>query len=61
MALSTTLSTVSELGVPLAADKVESPAPVLTFLELNTMTMSLILPRDKLAALHKMLQRVQSL
>ena len=61
VALSTTPSTCRELGVPLAADKVEGPAPVLTFLgiELNTKAMSLALPRDKLAALCEILQRVQ--
>ena len=44
--LSTTLSTCRDLGVPLAADKVEGPAPVLTFLgiEFNTVAMSLALP-----------------
>lgn len=61
VALSTTPSTCRELCVPLAADKVEGPAPVLTFLsiELNTMAMSMALPRDKLAALCEILQRVQ--
>ena len=39
----------------------EGPVPVLTFLgiELNTMAMSLALPRDMLAALREILQRVQ--
>ena len=52
-ALRTTLATCRELGVLLAADKVEGPATLLTFLgiELNTMTMSLGLPADKLASL----------
>ena len=60
-ALSTTLSTCRELGVPLAADKVKGPASVLTFLsiELNTMAISLALPHDKLAALREILRRVQ--
>ena len=60
-ALTTTLFTCRELGVPLAADKVEGPAPVLTFLgiELNTIAMSLAVPRDKLAALREILRRVQ--
>ena len=48
IALRTTLATCRELGVPLAADKVEGPAPLLTFLgiELNTMTMSLGFPAN---------------
>ena len=60
MALSTTLSTCRELGIPLAADKVEGPAPGLTFLgiKLNTMAMSLALPHE-LAALREILRRVQ--
>ena len=62
VALSTTLSICRELGIPLTEDKMEGPALVLTFLgiELNTMAMSLALPHDKLAALHEILQRVQS-
>ena len=60
-ALSTIVSTCRELGVPLAADKAEGPAPVLTFLgiELNTMAMSLALPHDKLAALRETVRTVQ--
>ena len=48
-------------GVPLAADNVEEPVPFLTFLgiELNTMTMSLGLPADKLATLHDLLHIIQ--
>ena len=62
MALRTTLATCRELGVPLAEDKVEGPAPLLTFqgIELNTMTMSLGLPQDKLASLRDLLHRVQN-
>ena len=62
MALCTTLATCQELGVPPAADKVEGPAPLLTFLgiELNTMTMSLGLPEDTLASLCTLLRRVHA-
>ena len=62
MALRTTLATCQELGVPLAEDKVEGPAPLLTFLgiELNPMTMSPGLPEDKLASLRDLLHRVQN-
>ena len=58
MALHTTLATCRELGVPLAEDKVKGPVPLLTFLdmELNTMTMQLRLPEDKLACLRDLLQ-----
>ena len=57
IALHTTLANCRELGVPLAADKVEGPAPLLTFLgiELNTLTMSLGLPVDELASLRDLL------
>ena len=53
MALHTTLATCRELGVPLAEDKVKGPIPLLTFLdmELDTMTMQLGPPEDKLASL----------
>lgn len=63
IALHTTLATCHELGVPLAADKVEGPAPLLTFLgiQLNTMTMSLGLPADKLASLRDLLLRIQGM
>ena len=47
------------MGVSLAADKEESPVPVLTFLDLNTMAMSLTHPCNKLAALREILQRVR--
>ena len=62
MALHTTLAPCQELGVPLAEDKVEGPVPLLTFqgIELNTMTMSLGLPEDKLASLCDLLHRVQN-
>ena len=60
--LHTTLASCWELGVPLAEDKVEGPVPFLTFqgIELNTMTMSLRLPEDKLASLRDLLHRVQN-
>ena len=41
VALSTTLSTCRELGIPLAADKVEGPAPGLTFLGIKVNTMAM--------------------
>ena len=62
MALRTTLATCRELGAPLAEDKVEGPVPFLTFqgIELNPMTMSLRLPKDKLASLRDLIHRVQN-
>ena len=62
MALCTTLATCRELGVPLAEDKVKGPVPLLTFLdiELNTMTMQLGSPEDKLACLRNLLHRAQN-
>ena len=62
MALHTTLAPCRELGVLLAEDKVEGPVPLLSFLaiELNTMTMQLGPPEDKLASLHDLLHRVQN-
>ena len=55
--LRTTLAPCRELGVPLAEDKVEGSVPLLTFqgIELNTMTMSLRFPEDKLASLRDLL------
>ena len=49
-------------GVPLAEDTVEGPVPFLTFqgIKLNTMTMSLRLPEDKLACLRDLLHTVQN-
>ena len=52
-ALATTLTTCSELGIPLALDKTEGPTTELTFLGvlLNSASLSVSLPQDKLQAL----------
>ena len=62
MGLRTTIAPCRELGVPLAEAKVKGPVPFLTFqgIKLNTMTMSLRLPEDKLASLRDLLHRVQN-
>lgn len=56
-ALTTATQTLSELGIPLAPDKVEGPTTCLTFLgiELDTMAMTISLPEDKLQRLQFML------
>ena len=57
-ALSITLATCEELGVPLAADKTEGPSTSLSFLgiELNSASMSTSLPAAKLARLRSMVR-----
>ncbi len=57
-ALAITLSTCSELGIPLALDKIEGPTTELTFLGvlLNSASLSVSLPQDKLQALRTLIQ-----
>ena len=57
-ALSITLATCEELGVPLSADKTEGPSTSLSFLgiELNSASMSTSLPAAKLARLRSMVR-----
>lgn len=61
-ALATTLATCQELGVSLAEDKIESPATTLSFLGilLNSDSMCMSLPQDKLAALHDQVSTLAS-
>ena len=56
-ALTTATQTLSELGIPLAPDKVQGPTTCLTFLgiELDTVAMTARLPDDKLHRLQSML------
>ena len=58
-ALAITLSTCSELGIPLALDKTEGPTTELTFLGvlLNSASLSMSLPQDKLQALRILIQQ----
>lgn len=58
-ALLTTLSTCQELGIPLASHKVEGPTTCLTFLgiELDSSSLSLKLPHDKLLMLRQLLDQ----
>ena len=58
-ALAITLHTCAELGVPLAADKIEGPTTSLTFLgiQLDSTSLSLSLPGDRLGELRGMLDR----
>ena len=55
--LSLAQSTCIELGFPVAPEKLEGPATVLTFLgiEIDTVAMELRLPADKLARLHNLI------
>ena len=52
-----TLATCSELGIPIAPEKVEGPSPVITFLgiELDTINMVIRLPADKFDSLLKVI------
>ncbi len=54
--LDTLLATFERLGVPVALDKLEGPATVLTFLgiEFDTVAMQLGIPREKLGRLRKL-------
>ena len=56
-ALDITLHTCAELGVPLAPDKIEGPTPSLRFLgiQLDSTSLSLSLPMDRLVELRGML------
>ena len=58
-ALAITMSTCSELGIPLALDKTEGPTTELTFLGvlLNSASLSVSLPQDKLQALRILIQQ----
>ena len=57
-ALAITLSTCSELGIPLAHDKTEGPTTELTFLGvlLNSVSSSVSLPQDKLRMVRNLIQ-----
>ena len=54
-ALATTLALCDEVGLPVAPEKTEGPAPSLTFLgiEIHTLTNQLRLPQDKLDRLQR--------
>ena len=56
--LHTALATCRTLGVPIAPEKIQGPAQVLTFLgiEINTITMQLTLPDTKLSELREALR-----
>ena len=60
--ISTLVSTFASLGVPLEPSKLEGPANCLTFLgiELDTATLQLRLPNDKLQHLKEALATAQS-
>ena len=60
--LTTILDTCKELGIPLAQHKIEGPAQALTFLgiEINTSSMTLLLPKEKLARLKVLVARWMS-
>ena len=59
-ALTITIATCAELGVPLAQEKIEGPSMSLTFLGIRLCSTPLLLslPQDKVDSLRAMLQRI---